>query len=248
MNNYYVYVAKADDGQVKYIGKGKGSRYTHISSGRSSCVEANSYILSGGDIFCYKIIEGLSGDKALEIEAELINILSPIWNKEIPASCGVDVSYLLSAINKLPNEGEDIEVVEGFTTQSELIEMCKYDLKDSSDTSPVEYSADCLPVLDIIGATPFQKWYKLSKLIQRRNVLCITLDEMKEVVGLKSKSMFSEWLQQMVSAGMLLVSYPEGTKNQRRVLYFNPHLVWKGSYRVRNRYRYLWNKIKGIDK
>ena len=140
------------------------------------------------------------------------------------------------------------EGIENVVTETELIEACIYDRHDRKADAFVHHQTMCFEYMEHIGVVSFQKWYKLSKLIQRRNVLCITLDEMKDVVGLSSAAKLSVWLQQMVSVGMLLVSYPEGSKNQRRVVYFNPHLVWKGSYRVRNRYRYLWNKMKGIDK
>lgn len=140
------------------------------------------------------------------------------------------------------------EGIENVVTETELIEACVYDSHDKKAGAPIQHQTICFEYMEHVGVFAFQKWYKLSKLIQRRNVLCISLNEIKDVVGLSSKSMFSEWLQQMVKVGMFIIVYPEGAKNQRRVIYFNPHLVWKGSYRVRNRYRYLWNKMKGIER
>ena len=139
------------------------------------------------------------------------------------------------------------EGIESVVTETELIEACRYDSYDKKDDAFVRHETLCFEYMEHTGVSVFQKWYALSKLIQRRNVCCITLDQMKEVVGIKSKSMFSEWLSVVQSSGMLIVSYPEGFKSQRRVVYFNPWLVWKGSYRVRGRYRYLWNKLKNLE-
>lgn len=140
------------------------------------------------------------------------------------------------------------EGIESVVTETELIEACSYDTHDKKADAFIQHQTLCFEYMEYVGMFAFQKWYRLSKLIQRRNVLCISLSEVKDVVGLSSAAKLSVWLQQMVGTGMLLVSYPEGTKSQRRVVYFNPHLVWKGSYRVRGRYRYLWNKMKGIEK
>lgn len=140
------------------------------------------------------------------------------------------------------------EGIENVVTETELVEACVYDIHDKKDDAFIQHETLCFEYMEHVGVLAFQKWYKLSKHIQRRNVCCLSLDEMKSIVGLTSAAKLSDWLQQMVSVGMLIVAYPEGTKNQRRVVYFNPWLVWKGSYRVRGRYRYLWNKMKGIDR
>lgn len=140
------------------------------------------------------------------------------------------------------------EGIESVVTETELLEACVYDTHDRKADAFIQHQTLCFEYMEHVGMLAFQKWYKLSKLIQRRNVLCITSDEMKVVVGLSSKSMFSDWVGTMEESGMFIMGYPEGRKNQRRVVYFNPNLVWKGSYRVRGRYRHLWNKIKGIKK
>ena len=140
------------------------------------------------------------------------------------------------------------EGVESVVTETELIEACRYDLHDRKDDTFIQHQTLCFEYMEHVGVLAFQKWYKLSKMIQRRNVLCIELDEMKKVVGLSSAAKLSDWVQEMVRVGMFIIAYPEGKRFARRVVYFNPHLVWKGSYRVRGRYRYLWNKMKGLDR
>lgn len=139
------------------------------------------------------------------------------------------------------------EGVERVVTKTELIEACSYDSHDKRDTAFIQHQTICFEYMDRVGVLQFSKWYTLSKMIQRRNVLCIDSVELMNAVGFTSRSKMSVWVTQMTAIGMLIVTYPEGVKSDKRVVYFNPNLVWKGSYRVRNRYRYLWNKMKGYN-
>lgn len=82
MNNYYVYVCKVD-GQIKYIGMGKGSRFKHCNSGRSSCVELNRDFFSGKHLDTEIVADELSKDGALHHEKFLIDEvgMDSLYNK-----------------------------------------------------------------------------------------------------------------------------------------------------------------------
>lgn len=127
-------------------------------------------------------------------------------------------------------------------TLSELIEVAKVDKYDKQASAFVRHETMCFPYMQHVGVVAFEKWYLLSKHIQRRCVFMCTATELKDIVSLSSKSMFSAWLSKLTKAGMLVVEYPEGVKSERRRVCFNPHLVWKGSYRVRRNYRREWDK------
>lgn len=69
---YYVYQAFVD-GELKYIGKGKGKRIDHCLSGASSCVELNRDFHLGKNIEVVKYKEKLQESEADYIEMSLIN-------------------------------------------------------------------------------------------------------------------------------------------------------------------------------
>ena len=71
LRRYYVYEALVD-GEVKYVGKGKGDRLLHVSSGRSSSKKLNAVVLSGGSVEVRKIAENLLEGDALELERKTI--------------------------------------------------------------------------------------------------------------------------------------------------------------------------------
>lgn len=76
---FYVYLASID-GEVKYVGKGKGLRYQHVNSGVSSCYQANKAHFEGLfiEIDFYKYFE--FEEDALLLEKELITSIQPPWN------------------------------------------------------------------------------------------------------------------------------------------------------------------------
>lgn len=251
MEKFYIYVGIAEQG-LCYIGKGQGSRYTHLASGRSSCIPANQHVLLGGEVQVHKVIENLQESVALELEAYLINYYKPEWNVVEPEVGALRLSpefieSIINTIDSLGEVGSDIIFDTPVVTLSELVEVCVYDTYDKQESAHVRHETICFEYMEYVGVSAFQKWYSLSKLVQRRCILITTLDQIKDTTELSSRSMLSKWLTSMQEVGMLFVSYPEGVKSQRRIIYFNPWMVWKGSYRVRNRYRYLWNKAKGIE-
>ena len=82
-NNYYIYAAYVD-GVIRYIGKGKGSRYKHCNSGKSSCTELNRDFFLGSKIEIIKLKECLSEAEALELEtAHIICNKDTLYNKQI---------------------------------------------------------------------------------------------------------------------------------------------------------------------
>lgn len=70
---HYVYGCYVD-GELKYIGKGKGSRYTHCTSGASTCPSLNKDFFSGRDMQVKKFKENLSDAESKELEKILIEI------------------------------------------------------------------------------------------------------------------------------------------------------------------------------
>lgn len=79
IRNYYVYECTVD-GVVRYVGMGKGNRYQHCTSGKSSCSELNRDFHAGKDLVVRKVKEKLSKDQARWEEYELINSLEGLYN------------------------------------------------------------------------------------------------------------------------------------------------------------------------
>ncbi|WPJ20601.1 hypothetical protein vBPFY1MI_118 [Pseudomonas phage vB_PF_Y1-MI] len=75
----YVYVGEYN-GQLVYVGKGKGTRFEHLNSGRSSCYEANRLHFAGGRLNVYKVVDGLTDGEAYELEQFIIFEAKPVWN------------------------------------------------------------------------------------------------------------------------------------------------------------------------
>lgn len=70
-NEYYVYKVSVDS-EVRYIGYGKGDRYLHCYSGRSSCVLLNRDYFFDKDIDVFIYIDNLSKEQAKQYEKEVI--------------------------------------------------------------------------------------------------------------------------------------------------------------------------------
>lgn len=83
-NIFYVYQAFVD-GELKYIGKGKGKRWEHCTSGSSSCSELNRDFHEGKNIEVVKYKENLQEFEAEVLEIELIkdNKDKGIYNKKL---------------------------------------------------------------------------------------------------------------------------------------------------------------------
>ncbi len=72
MEEYYVYKVYVE-GTLRYVGKGKGMRYKHAVSGRSSSVQLNRDYLEGKGIQVKLFKWGLSSENALKEEDKLIS-------------------------------------------------------------------------------------------------------------------------------------------------------------------------------
>jgi hypothetical protein len=74
---YFVYVVE----ELVYIGKGKGNRFLHPTSGKSSCAELNRHFFLGDRIETVIQKEGLTDKEASALERESIKNLKPKYNK-----------------------------------------------------------------------------------------------------------------------------------------------------------------------
>lgn len=81
---YYVYIAYGINGEVLYVGQGKGSRWQHCVSGASSNADINRYYFQNGEegSINVKIPERFrSKQRALKRELQLIEKHLPLCNK-----------------------------------------------------------------------------------------------------------------------------------------------------------------------
>lgn len=79
---YYIYYGRLN-GEIVYIGKGKGDRFRHLNSGMSSCYFANKAHFEG-EVVDVEIVERFeNNDDALSRESELIRELNPLWNYQL---------------------------------------------------------------------------------------------------------------------------------------------------------------------
>ncbi len=88
MNNYLYFAADTLEGyKIKYIGKGKGDRYKHITSGRSSNVKANNHYFTNGmdSIKVFKWDLELNDSYSEELEKQFIAYFNPCWNSRKPS-------------------------------------------------------------------------------------------------------------------------------------------------------------------
>ncbi len=90
---YYVYQAM-HNGEVVYIGKGKGNRYLHCTNGKSNAYGLNKLHFAGEEVVVSIIKDGMSEGDALYLEGELLVKNIPVYNTLIPFSTagGVDES------------------------------------------------------------------------------------------------------------------------------------------------------------
>lgn len=79
---YYIYQGKLD-GVIVYIGKGSGDRVKHLTSGISTCYDANKAHFEG-KVVEVTILETIEIESdAYKRESELIKELQPSWNYQI---------------------------------------------------------------------------------------------------------------------------------------------------------------------
>lgn len=87
IQQYYVYECRVD-GILRYIGMGKGNRYKHCGSGKSSCSELNRDFHEGKEIVVSKVKEKMTKYDALMYEYELINENKGLYNIKNDISFG----------------------------------------------------------------------------------------------------------------------------------------------------------------
>ena len=92
-NEYYIYGAYGKNGELLYIGYGKGSRYKHCNTGISSSKALNRYYFLNGENKCIKVeklFENLLLEDATHLELLCIQYLNPSCNVAGVCEC----SYL----------------------------------------------------------------------------------------------------------------------------------------------------------
>ena len=77
---YYVYACYVDE-ILRYIGMGKGARFKHCTSGKSSCPELNRDYHAGKSFRVEKIEEGMTQSDAFLLEMTLIDDGVDLYNK-----------------------------------------------------------------------------------------------------------------------------------------------------------------------
>jgi len=87
IQNYYVYECHVD-GVLRYIGMGKGNRYKHCTSGKSSCSELNRDFHEGKSMEIVKVKEKMTKMDALMYEADLIIKTEGLYNIKRDISFG----------------------------------------------------------------------------------------------------------------------------------------------------------------
>lgn len=139
-----------------------------------------------------------------------------------------------------------IELLE-VSTVSELIDICTQNKWDKKDNALIRHNVKCFPYLDHVGAVKWQKWYNMTKLIQRRNIWMCSVAEISEVTGIAVGNRLNILLRELSTVGLCVVEYPEGkydgksVVSERRRVVFNPHLVWKGCVGKQYQYKKEWD-------
>lgn len=114
---YYVYQAFVD-GELKYIGKGKGKRMDHCLSGASSCVELNRDFHAGKNIEVIKYKDQLQESEAEGLEMMLINEYKDtgIYNKRFSTD-----------LSSKPNleRMKDVKIIANLDEEKAIAEFCR---------------------------------------------------------------------------------------------------------------------------
>lgn len=84
---FYVYECRVD-GVLRYVGMGKGNRYKHCMSGKSSCSELNRDFHEGKEITVIKVKEKMTKFDALMHEYNLIMENEGLYNIKKEVSFG----------------------------------------------------------------------------------------------------------------------------------------------------------------
>lgn len=117
LKTYYVYHCFVD-GELKYIGMGKGNRYKHCTSGISSCSELNKDFHEGKEIIVKKVVEKLTKTEAQEIEYYHILENEGLYNKrkgvdftQVPDVSRSDKYKILASMAEPKDESKIMKVL-----------------------------------------------------------------------------------------------------------------------------------------
>lgn len=131
---HYVYGAFGVDGELLYIGKGKGTRWKHCSSGISSSKALNRYYFQNGEGDCIttRILHRFSSNsKAVKKERELISLYQPPFNLD---GVGQPKTALLTEAfeyyKRLEQYLKDMDEKAGKKTHINWLEKVKHFIKE----------------------------------------------------------------------------------------------------------------------
>lgn len=100
---YYVYTAEYD-GEIVYVGKGKGDRYKHTYSGISSSRYLNMLYFSGERVAVAIHKDNLTSEDAYALEQELIQTHQPLGNTINKGRYWLSPDYCIEKHFKLPRK------------------------------------------------------------------------------------------------------------------------------------------------
>lgn len=90
-DGYYVYTVTHNE-SIVYIGKGKGWRYLHVTSGTSGNLELNRLYFMAEVVVVLIYAEGMTESEALSLEKTLILLHQPKFNKVYKRACKDEIT------------------------------------------------------------------------------------------------------------------------------------------------------------
>jgi len=126
-NIYYVYICEVE-GVVRYVGMGKGKRFEHCKSGKSSCPELNRDFHAGLKMDVEKVKEKLTHEDAQSLECELLRKYEGLYNKRFDYDLSSTPNVKRMKSVKIIAQGWDKKIIG--TVCSLSPDILEYDFKE----------------------------------------------------------------------------------------------------------------------